>query len=626
MAHISKIGKYDIVDVLGEGAMGVVYRAVDPVLGREVAIKVMNDALARDDDFRTRFLREARAAGSLQHPNVITVYDCGEVDGHLYIGMELVKGADLEELMGDSTPLTTTNKIEIIIGVLTALSYAHKRGIVHRDIKPANIRVNEEGRALIMDFGIAHIQSSNMTKTGMMVGTPNYMAPEQVLGGAITPQTDVFAVGAVLYELLTNLRPFEGENMHSVLYKIVSEPPQPPEKVVTGLRPDLAAICMKALAKEPADRYENALEMAGALTKALAAMSNAPTVARTMSLRASIETARQKEEEERAVEARAAVSRQRGKRAVIAVAGVVIVGALGATAMVMRKPPAADVTSSASTVRPTAGATPPAAQAGGPSGATSPAALPTTPAAPPSSIPAPAPSAGTARAPQKPDQQADAGVLRALETAAAQARRKAAEAGATAAQLAVGDAYKRSADKLASAGKSADAARVVNQSITAWGEAESAARTAAVAAANLSASQQATAPAHQQVAVTAPPVVAPPIPTVTAPAANPAKEISQLVTDYGRAIDSRDVGQLRHLYPDMTSQQVSAFEDFFKSVRSIKASLSVNNLQVDGASAEGTLSGAYDFVTGNGRDQHQPVTMHATLRRDGTGWHFTSIR
>ena len=159
MAHISKIGKYDIVDVLGEGAMGVVYRAVDPVLGREVAIKVMNDALARDEDFRTRFLREARAAGSLQHPNVITVYDCGEVD------------ADLEQLMGESTPLTTTNKIEIIIGVLNALSYAHKRGIVHRDIKPANIRVNEEGRALIMDFGIAHIQSSNMMKTGMMVET-----------------------------------------------------------------------------------------------------------------------------------------------------------------------------------------------------------------------------------------------------------------------------------------------------------------------------------------------------------------------------------------------------------------------------------------------------------------------
>ena len=629
MAHISKIGKYDIVDVLGEGAMGVVYRAVDPVLGREVAIKVMNDALARDEDFRTRFLHEARAAGSLQHPNVITVYDCGEVDGHLYIGMELVKGADLEQLMGDSTPLTTTNKIEIIIGVLTALSYAHKRGIVHRDIKPANIRVNEEGRALIMDFGIAHIQSSNMTKTGMMVGTPNYMAPEQVLGGAITAQTDIFAVGAVLYELLTNLRPFEGENMHSVLYKIVSEPPEPPEKIVTGLRPDLAAICMRALAKEPADRYENALEMAGALTKALAAMSNAPTVARTMSLRASIETARQKDEEERAVERQAAVHRTRNTRVAIASAGVVLAGALAAAVVVMRKPPVPETASSV-------GAVPPAAsQAGAPNGATTrAAALPTALAAPPagtsaSPTPAPAPAVTDARpTQQKPEQQADAGVLRALEAAATQARRKAVDAGATGPQLETGDAYRRSADKLRSAGKSAEAARTVNQAIVAWGEAESAARVATVTAANVTASQQAAheTPARQQSVVTTPPVVGAAPPAVTAPAANPTRDISVLVTDYGRAIDSRDVAQLRHLYPEMTAQQVSAFEDFFKSVRSIKASLSMSNLQVDGASAEGTLTGAYDFVTGNGRDQHQPVTMRATMRRDGTGWHFTSIR
>src|SRR5438477_1809445 len=165
------VGKYRIVSQIGEGAMGVVYRALDPVLNRPVAIKVMSDAVARDDDLRGRFLREAQAAGSLQHPNVITIYDFGEIDGHLYIAMEFVEGQDLEDLLEKHVKLTVPQIIDVLIDVLTGLAYAHKRGIVHRDIKPANIRIDEEGRARIMDFGIAHITSSKMTKTGVMVGT-----------------------------------------------------------------------------------------------------------------------------------------------------------------------------------------------------------------------------------------------------------------------------------------------------------------------------------------------------------------------------------------------------------------------------------------------------------------------
>src|SRR3954468_5895506 len=197
---ITEVGKYRIVERIGEGAMGVVYRALDPVLNRPVAIKVMTDALARDDALRGRFLREAQAAGSLQHPNVITIYDFGEVDGHLFITMEFVEGQDLEALAARNIPLPLIDKLDIVIDVLSGLAFAHKRGIVHRDIKPANIRIDDEGRARVMDFGIAHLSASNMTRTGIMVGTPAYMAPEQIVGTPVSPATDLFSVGTVLYE------------------------------------------------------------------------------------------------------------------------------------------------------------------------------------------------------------------------------------------------------------------------------------------------------------------------------------------------------------------------------------------------------------------------------------------
>src|SRR5689334_18441324 len=180
--HLTRIGKYEVECVIGEGSMGVVYRAIDPLINRRVAIKVMADAVAQDAGLRSRFLREAQAAGSLQHPNVVTVYDFGEVNDHLYIAMEFVAGEDLEALLARRAPLTLPAKLDIAIDVLTGLAYAHRHGIVHRDVKPANIRIGEDGRAKIMDFGVARLEQSNVTQTGMMVGTPSYMAPEQVTG------------------------------------------------------------------------------------------------------------------------------------------------------------------------------------------------------------------------------------------------------------------------------------------------------------------------------------------------------------------------------------------------------------------------------------------------------------
>src|SRR3954462_1603240 len=263
---LAEIGKYRIISQIGEGAMGVVYRGIDPVLNRPVAIKVMNDAVARDKELRARFLREAQSAGSLQHPNVVTVYDFGEVDGHPFIAMELVEGADLDELLRRNAPLTLVEKIDIVSDVLNGLSYAHKRGIVHRDVKPANIRIDEEGRARIMDFGIAHLHTSEatrMTRTGVMVGTPAYMSPEQITGSPITPASDIFSIGAVMYELFAGATAFHADTLQSIMYQIVTVPapeltgivPPPTGPEAARVIKALDTIVARAMAKEPADRF-----------------------------------------------------------------------------------------------------------------------------------------------------------------------------------------------------------------------------------------------------------------------------------------------------------------------------------------------------------------------------------
>jgi serine/threonine-protein kinase len=265
-ASISAIGKYEIIELLGEGAMGVVYKARDSVLDRTVAIKVMNESIAGQPNLRQRFLREAQSAGSLQHPNVVTIHDLGETDGHLFIAMEFIEGVDLEHLITASPPLSLQGSLDIIIDVLHGLAYAHKRGIVHRDIKPSNIRVGEDGRAKIMDFGVAHLVSSTMTSTGAILGTPSYMAPEQIAEGKTSAATDIFTVGGVLYEILTMMKPFHASTVQNLLFKIVTENPRPVSEMVPGLPRALDHIVRRAMAKEPSERYRNALDMANDLT------------------------------------------------------------------------------------------------------------------------------------------------------------------------------------------------------------------------------------------------------------------------------------------------------------------------------------------------------------------------
>ncbi|MEO5818513.1 MAG: serine/threonine-protein kinase [Gemmatimonadaceae bacterium] len=624
MTNLSKVGKYEVQNLIGEGAMGVVYRALDPMLNRSVAVKVMNDALALDEQFRTRFLREARAAGSLQHPNVITVYDCGETDGHLYIAMEFVAGTDLEQLIESKVPISLADKIEIIIGVLNGLAYAHKRGIVHRDMKPANIRVNEEGRALIMDFGIAHTASSNVTKTGLILGTPNYMAPEQVTGGEITAQTDIFAVGVVLYELLTNIRPFEGGTLHSVLFRIVSENPEPPDKIVSGVRPDLAEIVMKALAKEPEDRYATALDMANALSTVSASISRGgATGSHTLSLRSSIEMALGREQLEKAKEAERAVERERarGRMRLVGVAALAVV-AVGATlTFTLRRSGSAPSQEPVATQQSASNVATPA---------TSPPPAPTLPQAkivavtpPAASAPATAPRATrkTEAAPAPVPAATDLSLALSLQVSTQLARRRAVDAGAASAQLSAGDQHLSAGAQLVKKGQRDAAMREFTQATTAYAAAESAARVAAATTASVSAvREQPKAPAV--IINAAPPVQAPP----AQPASNPSAEIAAIVAQYAKAIEARDVGELKRLYPGMSASQANAFDDFFKSVRSVRAVFSVSGLQVDGSTADAKLNGTYDFVTSSGRNEHQPLTLQASLRKDGGTWRFVSIK
>jgi len=422
------IGKYQLTDLLGQGAMGVVYRALDPLLNRYVAVKLMEQGINTDAVLRDRFLREAQAAGSLQHPNIITIFDFGEVEGHLYIAMEYIEGADLSELIERKDALPLPAKLDIIIDVLHALNYAHGRGVVHRDVKPANIRVSVDGRGKLMDFGIARLESSNLTQSGMLIGTPNYMAPEQVTSGQVSPATDIFSLGVVLYEFLSYRRTFDGDTLHAVLYKIVSEQAPALNTLLTGIPAPLQAIVEKALAKDPKDRYQNAGAMAQELTNVRTALSSGTAV--TIATRLTpLATPAMPEEKPR--------PRRVARWAVVAVGSVIVASAAIGIALTRHRPsaaaPTAPAAAPATSPAPGSPATPGAASSAVPERGAAAKAMPApqTPAAQPgpaaagsapvaAAAPAAAPTATQATAPAPAPQQAAPPIAPAQPSAAPQ--------------------------------------------------------------------------------------------------------------------------------------------------------------------------------------------------------------
>src|SRR5215831_445201 len=254
-------GRYRIVRKLGTGGMANVYLAEDEVLGRRVAIKILNDRHAGDDQFVERFRREAKNAASLSHPNIVSIYDRGEAEGTYYIAMEYLDGRSLKELIVARGPAPVNVAVDYTRQILQALRFAHRHGIVHRDIKPHNVLVDAEGRVKVTDFGIARAGTSQMTEAGSIVGTAQYLSPEQARGSAVDQRSDVYSLGIVLYELLTGAVPFNGDTPVEIAMKHLSSVPEPPSAKRPDIPHDLDLIVMRALAKDPDDRYQSAEEM-----------------------------------------------------------------------------------------------------------------------------------------------------------------------------------------------------------------------------------------------------------------------------------------------------------------------------------------------------------------------------
>lgn len=266
---IEKLGKYDIVSEIGKGAMGVVYKAHDPMIDRPVALKTIHSNLLEGKEGKRallRFKREAQAAGRLSHPNIVGVYEYGEENDVAFIAMEFVQGQEVKDIFERDERFPLDRSIDIMEQLLSALSYAHNQGVVHRDIKPANVMLLEDGTVKVTDFGVARIESSTMTQAGAILGTPSYMSPEQFMGQTVDNRSDLFSAGALFYQLLTGEKPFSG-SLTTIMHRILNVEPDPPSALNKTLSPAFDKLLAQALAKKPDDRFQSADDFKEAILK-----------------------------------------------------------------------------------------------------------------------------------------------------------------------------------------------------------------------------------------------------------------------------------------------------------------------------------------------------------------------
>ncbi|HQR46716.1 MAG TPA: serine/threonine-protein kinase, partial [Thermoanaerobaculia bacterium] len=284
-----KIGRYEILRVLGKGAMGLVYLARDPQIERELALKTIRfdqaEGSFNPDEAKARFLKEAKISGRLQHPHIVTIFDVGEDGGMLYLAMEYVPGGSFSQRLADPDSLSLYDRVRVVAEVAEALGHAHERGVLHRDVKPANILLTPHLDAKVTDFGIGKLLAgdSDLTSTGQMVGSPAYMSPEQIKGDKLDARTDIFSLGVVLYQAITLRKPFPADTLTTLVYQILHEEPPDPSAIRADLPPEYSPIVRKCLAKKREDRYTTATELASELR---AALGDAP-VTRTSGLAAS---------------------------------------------------------------------------------------------------------------------------------------------------------------------------------------------------------------------------------------------------------------------------------------------------------------------------------------------------
>ncbi len=279
-----EVGRYQIVEKLGEGAMATVYKAFDPTINRSLVIKFLHANLCENPEYRRRFLREAKAAGGLSHPNIVTIFDVGEIENRPYIAMELLGGAPLDTLLPDGTQLPLAEALIIALQIANALDYAHSKGVFHRDIKPANImRLPDRNTIKLVDFGIALVSAgdtSDRTVAGTIMGTPHYMSPEQARGEQSDARSDLWAVGVILYQLLTGKRPFTADSIATLMLRITQEAPKPAGELRKDIPPSLRRIIARSLNKLPDKRYQSGRELADALRNVLREIGPAPDTGR----------------------------------------------------------------------------------------------------------------------------------------------------------------------------------------------------------------------------------------------------------------------------------------------------------------------------------------------------------
>jgi serine/threonine protein kinase len=610
------LGEYEILAELGRGGMATVYLAHDLALDRKVAIKVLAPALLlMGEGMVERFKREARTAAALSHPHIIPIYAVKESEHVLYFVMKYVQGRALDTVIREVGTLPIPMVQTILAQVGDALSYAHRHGVIHRDIKSANIMLDEDGWAVVTDFGIAKVvQAEGLTMTGVTVGTPTYMSPEQCATREVTGASDQYSLGVVAYEILTGRLPFKADSTMSVMYAHFNERPRPVAELRLDCPANLGAGVMRTLEKDPARRWPSmddfvavcgrpslrhddpvrgemiTLAKAGA-GSALMAQVKTPTSPLVLS----------KPQTRPAV----AVPRARsGSRLWWGLGGV---GAIAIAAALWWLPPwprlAPHDTIRGSQASPPTDTVPVRA-----------APLPVPPQAPRAPRrarePAQPPAAATESAARTAAAQREDSLVRSLRARAFTAMSRALEAGATSAEVARGDSVFRGAESLAAQSRPVEAMVQFASAASLWAEAE---RQSRARAARDTQPRRAAEP--------------PAAPAPTPGPVDPRPDIQNVMDEYARALESRDVGQVRRAYPGLTAAQQQSWKDFFASVRRLKAGLTVTAVHLAGLTAEAIVSGVYEYDNATtGRAERRQVTFRAMLLADPGGWRLTTIR